>query len=225
ARSFRVYAPVLPGFVGVPDRPADERTLPGYSTWVSRFLDAAGIGPVTLVGHSIGGAIAIQAAHDLPDRVSRVVLVNSVGGGSCSGGGGEASPIRERPLWEWGAVALGEALSLGVYAPPAGTLPNAALADVFGDLGAAWRTALIARSVDLTSELDRLAQRRLPVSLLWGRGDRLIPRASFESLRDSLCAPPVFTVAGGHGWMITDPKYFGNAMRTVLNWIPMKVAA
>jgi pimeloyl-ACP methyl ester carboxylesterase len=106
ARNFRVYAPVIPGFVGVPDRPPDERTLGDYSTWLRQILGAAGIGPVTLVGHSLGGAIAIRAAHDLPDRVSRLVLVNSVGGGSCSGGCGEVRPIRERPLWEWGAAAL-----------------------------------------------------------------------------------------------------------------------
>ncbi|PBC39636.1 alpha/beta hydrolase [Rhodococcus sp. ACS1] len=225
ARNFRVYAPVIPGFVGVPDRPPDERTLGGYSTWLRQILDAAGIGPVTLVGHSLGGAIAIRAAHDLPDRVSRLVLVNSVGGGSRSGGGGEERPIRERPLWEWGAAALREALSRSVLAPTPASLPNARIPYAFCEPGAVWRTADIARSADLTPELDRLAQRGLPVSLLWGRGDRLIPRASFESLRDALRTPPVFTVAGGHGWLITDPKYFGHAMRTVLNWIPPKVAA
>ncbi|KXF55543.1 hydrolase [Rhodococcus sp. SC4] len=224
ARNFRVHAPVIPGFAGVPDRPPDERTLRGCSTWLGQFLNAAGIGPVTLVGHSLGGAIAIQAAHDLPDQISRLVLVNSVGGGSCSGDSGEARSIRDRPLWEWGAAALGEALSISVLAPTPTTLPNATR-NWFCDPGAAWRTAHIARTADLTPELHQLAQRGLPVSLLWGRGDRLIPRASFESLRDSLGTPPVFTVAGGHGWLITDPKYFGNAMRTVLNWLPMNAAA
>lgn len=225
ARNFRVYAPVIPGFASVPDRPPDERTLGGYSTWMGQFLDAAEIGPVTLVGHSLGGAIAIQAAHDLPDRVSRLVLVNSVGGGSCSGGGGDVRPGRDRPLWEWGAAALAEVLSLSVLAPTTAALPNTPRLHAFCDPGAAWRTAHIVRTADLRPELDQLAQRRLPVSLLWGRGDRLIPRASFESLRDALRKPPGFTVAGGHGWLISDPKYFGNAMRTVLNWIPMKAAA
>ncbi|MFE5700299.1 alpha/beta fold hydrolase [Rhodococcus koreensis] len=222
ARNCRVYAPVLSGLVGVPDWPPDERNLGGLSTWLGRFLGATGLGPVTLVGHCVGGAIAIQAAHDFPDRVSRLVLVNSVGGGCRSGRSGEGRPVRERPLGEWGAAALGESLSLSVFAPTTATLSNATLPGAFCDPRVSWRTA---RTADLTPELDRLAQRRLPVALLWGRGDRLISRASFESLRHSLRAPPVFTVSGGHGWLIDDPKYFGNAMRTVLNWVPTKIAA
>ncbi len=227
ARNFRVYAPVIPGFAGTPDRPPDEPTLRGYSTWMGQFLGAAGIGPVTLVGHSFGGAIAIQTAHDLPDQVSRLVLVNSVGGGTWSDTGGAVRPLQERPLWEWGAAALREALSRSMLAPTTATLPNTIVPDAIRDPRTAWRTAHTVRTADLTPELNRLAQRRLPVSLLWGRGDLLIPRASFESLRDALGKPPVFTVAGGHGWLITDPMYFGNAMRTVLNWIwiPTKVAA
>lgn len=221
----RVFAPAVPGFVGASEHPSDDRTLDGCAYWLGRFLDAVGIGPVVLVGHSFGGAIAIQAAHDLPGRVSRLVLVNSVGGEARPDPGGPALSLHERPLWDWGAEALGEALSRIMVFQLAASATHEIFPAALLDPGAVWRTAQIARTANLTPELNRIAERGLPVSLLWGRADRLIPRASFESLRESLRTPPVFTVAGGHGWLINDPKYFGNAMRTVLNWVPTRAAA
>jgi pimeloyl-ACP methyl ester carboxylesterase len=221
----RVFAPAVPGFAGMSDRPPDERTLESYAAWLGQFLDAVGIGPVILMGHSFGGAIAIQTAHDLPDRVSRLILVNSVGGGAGPDPGGPARSFHDRPLWDWGAAVLGEALSRSMFSPTTASPTTTVSPRALRDPGAVWRTAHIARTANVTAELNRIAERGLPVSLLWGRGDRLIPRASFESLRESLRTPSVFTVAGGHGWLITDPKYFGNAMRTVLNWIPTKAAA
>ncbi|MCW0193363.1 MAG: alpha/beta fold hydrolase [Rhodococcus sp.] len=69
---------------------------------MTRFLDAAGVtGPVTVVGHSFGGGVATAVARDFPTRVSRLVLVNSVGG--------QERPIRERPWWNWCGSAMVEA--------------------------------------------------------------------------------------------------------------------
>ncbi|QIX53782.1 alpha/beta hydrolase [Rhodococcus sp. DMU1] len=226
ARNFLVYAPAIPGFAGVPDRPLDERTLTECSAWLGRFLDAAGLGPLTLAGHSFGGAIAIRAAHDLPDRVARLVLVNSVGGGAWPDISTVVPPLDDGPLWERRAAALGDALSFRMLASTmtARRTTPTAFRDRVGGPGTVWRTEPLPQDGDLTAQLNGLARRRLPVSLVWSRGDRLIPRASLESLRDALGRPPVFTVSGGHGWLITDPEYFGNAMRTVLGGLPVEVA-
>jgi pimeloyl-ACP methyl ester carboxylesterase len=59
-------------------------------------------GPVTLIGHSFGGGVAIQTAHDWPRRVARLILVNSIGGSTWSQQRGRARPMRDRPLWDWG---------------------------------------------------------------------------------------------------------------------------
>jgi len=41
---------------------------------VERFIATVQVGqPVTLVGHSFGGGVAIQTAHDWPDRVARLI--------------------------------------------------------------------------------------------------------------------------------------------------------
>ncbi|MGX7728302.1 alpha/beta fold hydrolase [Rhodococcus sp. 2H158] len=225
ARSCRVYAPAIPGFSGVPDRPLDERTVADCAAWLGRFLGAAGLGPVTLVGHSFGGALAIRAAHDLPDQVARLVLVNSVGAGARPDVNGATPPLGDGPLWERGAAALGDALSLRMLAPTTWPRPTITSRHDVGDPASVGRTDPTARGGDLTAELHRLAQRRLPVALVWSRGDRLISRASVESLGACLGGPPVFTVAGGHGWPITDPECFGHTMRTALDRLPTEVAS
>ncbi|MDV7086314.1 alpha/beta fold hydrolase [Rhodococcus opacus] len=213
----RVVTPTLPGFGGTPDHPPEARTFAGYAAWLGRFLDEAGISePVTLVGHSFGGGVAIQAAHDLPERVARLVLVNSVGGGAWSSDGWGIRPIGERPLWDWGASALGEALSIRTIAHTTASLVNGFLPNTLRDPGAVWRTAHLARRADLRHELGVLADRGLPVSLVWGRGDRTIPLASFESMRKALRNPTVLTVTGGHGWLIHDPTSFADAVRRAL---------
>jgi pimeloyl-ACP methyl ester carboxylesterase len=45
--------------------------------WLGRVMDAAGIGRVALVGHSMGGAIALETAAALPQRVSRIALLGT----------------------------------------------------------------------------------------------------------------------------------------------------
>lgn len=61
--------------------------------------------------------------------------------------------------------------------------------------------------------------------LLWGRDDRVIPSASFVSMRSALVDPPAITVPGGHSWLIDDPEGFGQAMKTVFDQDPLEVVA
>ncbi|MCK8672033.1 alpha/beta fold hydrolase [Rhodococcus sp. HM1] len=221
ARSCRVYAPAVPGLTAAPVRPLDRKTLAACSTWLGRFLDAVGLWSVTLLAHSFGGALAIQTAHDLPDRVARLVLVNSVGGGAWPDLGGAVPPLGDGPVRGRGTT-LEEAQSLRILASATPSRPTGNDGGVPETVGL---TDRVPPDRDLTAELTRLAQRHLPVSLVWSRGDRLIPRASIETLRSVLGRPRMFTVSGGHGWPITAPEYFGNAMRTVLNGFPIEVAS
>ncbi|GAA4971624.1 pimeloyl-ACP methyl ester carboxylesterase [Nonomuraea thailandensis] len=69
----RVTAPDLPGFGGTP-LGATVPTLAGYAAWLGAFLDACGIERAGIAGRSLGGRIALRAALDLPDRVSRVAV-------------------------------------------------------------------------------------------------------------------------------------------------------
>ncbi|MGW3498055.1 alpha/beta fold hydrolase [Streptomyces sp. NPDC001020] len=72
ARSRRVYALDLRGH-GRSDWPGDY-SLELMQADVLRFLDALRLGPVDLIGHSMGGIVAYLIAEAHPQRVSRLVL-------------------------------------------------------------------------------------------------------------------------------------------------------
>jgi pimeloyl-ACP methyl ester carboxylesterase len=78
---YRVYSLDLAGSGW--SEPLDEPyTLPALARFVAGFLDAVGIAePAHVVGNSLGGAVAMRLAVDAPDRVASLALVNSAGFG------------------------------------------------------------------------------------------------------------------------------------------------
>jgi pimeloyl-ACP methyl ester carboxylesterase len=81
AKSYRVIAPDIVGF-GYTQRPAD--VYYSLGTWVDHvwaFLDALGIGTVSLIGNSLGGRIGLAMAEQHPERLDRMVLMGAPGVG------------------------------------------------------------------------------------------------------------------------------------------------
>ncbi|MGC3937273.1 alpha/beta fold hydrolase [Roseobacter sp. EG26] len=73
AASRELIAVDLPGFGENRDLPVIN-TIKGFADWVIAKLDAKGIGTFNLMGHSMGGMIAQQIAHQVPDRIEKLVL-------------------------------------------------------------------------------------------------------------------------------------------------------
>ena len=63
-----------------------------YTLDVSQLLDALGVFPITIIGHSLGGSIALQYTGTYPDRVQKVVAIEGLGP--------PPGMIRERPAQE-----------------------------------------------------------------------------------------------------------------------------
>jgi pimeloyl-ACP methyl ester carboxylesterase len=76
AEHFRTYSFDFWGF-GDSRSQHTEENIRTYSDQVVRFIDELGIDRIVLVGHSMGGMVAMQTALDYPDRVSRVVTVGA----------------------------------------------------------------------------------------------------------------------------------------------------
>ena len=72
-----VIAPDLPGN-GLSGR-LRKHTFDAYVSFLPRFLDALGVEKADLLGHSMGGQIAIAAAAASPDRFRTLILVDSAG--------------------------------------------------------------------------------------------------------------------------------------------------
>jgi pimeloyl-ACP methyl ester carboxylesterase len=78
---YRIIAPDLLGH-GQSDKPRADYSLGAFAVWLRDFLDALDIPAATLVGHSLGGGIALQLVYQHRQYCRRLVLVNSGGLGS-----------------------------------------------------------------------------------------------------------------------------------------------
>jgi pimeloyl-ACP methyl ester carboxylesterase len=207
----QVYAPALPGFGGTPDLPSKDLSFVGYAAWVQAFLEAVGVHePVFAVGHSFGGGVAIKLAHDYPEKVRYLVLVNSVGGSTWSSAGSKVRSMADRPLWDWG-IHFPEDIMVRHATRILPVILEDAIPNLLRNPLALWKVANLARRADLTHELGELKRRKLPVVVLWGDKDTLIPRPSFDALCAAIGSQGE-VVAGRHSWLLADPDAFGEVM-------------
>jgi pimeloyl-ACP methyl ester carboxylesterase len=190
AERYQVVAPDLLGH-GQSAKPRGDYSLGAYAASVRDLLVALGHKRATVVGHSLGGGVAMQFAYEYPPFAERLVLVSS------GGLGPEVHPMLRAatlpgselvlPFIAHGrlhgiAAAVGQALEwLGLRAGP----DLAEMARGYGSLAdAGARQAFIhtLRAVlDVTgqrvSATDRLyLGELLPSLIIWGSRDPLIPR-------------------------------------------------
>jgi pimeloyl-ACP methyl ester carboxylesterase len=211
----RVIAPALPGF-GRSDALPGEYTFEKLANWVDDLLDHLGVeDPAAFVGHSFGGAVVTATAWHHEERVRSLTLVNSVGGSVWRTGQRGEQSLADRPLWDWGLRLPGE-FGKRHYRK---VLP-VVLRDVVGNAltnpGAVWRAADLARTADLREELATLAERGLPVSILWGSEDNVVPEATFLAMCEALGAPGDIIEDAGHSWLLADPEGFGELVTNSL---------
>src|SRR3954451_8216254 len=78
AGSHTVLAPDLLGH-GSSEQPRGDYSVAGYANGMRDLLSVLDIEQATVVGHSLGGGIALQFAYQFPERCQRLVLVGSGG--------------------------------------------------------------------------------------------------------------------------------------------------
>src|SRR4029453_1513148 len=77
-----VFSVDLPGF-GQSAKPRTNYRLGYFANALRGFMDALGLAQASLVGHSLGGAVAITLALMHPSRVERLALVGGIVPGCC----------------------------------------------------------------------------------------------------------------------------------------------
>ncbi len=188
AESFRVYALDWPGY-GESEPPERSPTTEYYIGVLDGFLDAVGVERPSLVGVSLGGAIAIGYALSRPERVHRLVAIDSYGlGGSVPGGSAAAAVVRSPLLGAlWWAIRNSRLLAFlclrAAVHPP--NLTDELYNDVLRQLHrpnatAAWQAFQRAeiRSEGLrTNYAGKLSDLLVPTLFVHGEHDALIPVA------------------------------------------------
>ncbi len=78
SRSYQVYALDLPGF-GLSEMPSTAWDASDYAKFLSAFFHKLNIDKAHLIGHSYGGRISIVMAAEEPEKVDKLILVDSAG--------------------------------------------------------------------------------------------------------------------------------------------------
>lgn len=73
-RHFTIYTVDLPGF-GAMRRSAEPFSIRGAAAWLRNFLHALQLERVSLIGHSMGGLIAVLFAAECPAQLQQLILV------------------------------------------------------------------------------------------------------------------------------------------------------
>lgn len=228
ARTHTVIAPDLPGH-GLSDPPAGDYSLGAHACAMRDLLLALGHPRASVVGHGLGGAVAMQSAYQFPERIERVVLISSggLGAGVTSIRGAAGVP---------GAESLVDALStiparltprlLGVLPSLAGRSDARALGDVLRPLtdGHQRRTFLRTartviqwrgQTVSASHQLGLLNE--IPVLVVWGANDKTIPPRHHRALAERVPHAVIVEIAdGGHYPQETAPEQMLSALQTFL---------
>ena len=179
-------------------------TLAQYADDIDAFATALGLENFTLVGHSMGGGVAMQYALKYQERLKSLVLVDPL------------SPLGmklDQPTTDWINSVQGQEegqrmIVLGAFAtPPTGEYLEQLVADAV-----AWGKAIYLGTMDDMAKFnvsDQLSSITVPTLLIWGDKDGVIP---FEGIADAFTKIPncAFEVwhGVGHSGPIENPERF-----------------
>ena len=231
ADSYTVIAPDLIGH-GDSATPRGDYSLGAHAAAIRDLLAALGVRHASIVGHSLGGGVAMQFFWQFPERVDRLVLVSSGGLGprvspllrlAALPGASPALALAARPRVVTGIGALAGALERR-GSPKAVYL--SAIARALRPLqGSGARRAFLQtlRAVidargQRVSAVDRLyLLGPVPTMVVWGERDRTIPVADGRAAHEAIPHSRFETLPkAAHFPHLEDPEGLAAALRDFL---------
>jgi acetyl esterase len=223
AEHFRVIAPEHPG-AGASEGGEQLGSVYELVLHYLDLFDALHLDRLTLVGHSFGGMVAAELAACAPERVRRLVLLDALGLWD-----------DRMPVADYNAMAPDQ-LVRRLFADPAGPAAEAfrslpedpegrvrALVDRIATLAATNQFVWPIPDKGLAGRLDRV---RMPVLVLWGLQDGIVPPAYAERFAGLLPAATVRWVEGaGHFPHVERPEAVLEATVAFLRGEPVPEAA
>jgi pimeloyl-ACP methyl ester carboxylesterase len=227
ADRFTVVAPDLLGHGGSA-KPRGDYSLGSHASGVRDVLAALGHESATVVGHSLGGGIAMQFSYQFPERCERLVLVSSGGLG------------RDVHLILRAATLPGSELVLpliaGTRVRDTGAAVGRLLGRVglrpgadFGEMASGYASLADAEArhafvQTMRSVIDAGGQRvsarnrlylasELPTLIVWGAGDRIIPASHGEEAHAEMPGSRLEVLEGaGHFPHLGEPDRFAEIL-------------
>jgi pimeloyl-ACP methyl ester carboxylesterase len=231
AKHYTVIAPDLLGH-GRSDKPRADYSIAAYANAMRDLLSVLGVERVTVVGHSLGGGVAMQFLYQFPELCERLVLVSS--GGVCS----DVNAL----------LRLAAAPNAELVLPLFGLASTRAFVHWFCKLSRHWGSDISVDADDLLRVLDTLpdltARRaflrtlrsvvdwsgqavtmldrcylagHVPTLLIWGSRDAVIPARHAEIANMAVPGSHLEIFEGaGHFPFRTDPDRFVSVLERFL---------
>jgi pimeloyl-ACP methyl ester carboxylesterase len=211
AQRYRVYALDLPGF-GESDKGNHLYTPDNFARVIESVLEKRVTRPFTLIGHSMGGAIALAYAAEYPQRLSRLVLVDAAG-------------VLHRSVYAEFLMRAGAQRAIGLDSPWFETVSRAIQIraenwPIRGELAlqrAGVRRRLLrgdpsAISAFAMVEHDfsrTLREIAVPTLVVWGADDMIAPPRTGQALASAIPHARLVVMEGaGHAPMVQMPDRF-----------------
>lgn len=211
--TFDVMAPDLLGYGDSDKRLDADLSIAAQARYMVAFMESVGVHQAAVVGHDIGGGIAQLMAVDEPQRVARLILIDSVVDNNW--------PIPDiarlkEPVWDQLMVNLdlrnGFRKGLETGTTTEGVVTDELVDEwtrPFQDLGgrrAYLRAARALNNRDLTSRSRHIQDVETPTLILWGANDRYLEPHWADTLKHKLRDTTVEIVdPGGHFLPIDRP--------------------
>jgi pimeloyl-ACP methyl ester carboxylesterase len=231
AGDYRLLMPDLLGFAHAPT-PPPPYTAARWAEQIGALLDATATRRAVVVGHSLGGLVALTTARRFPERCAGLVLLNSIGLAlpdaerALRGAPGNllrllrAPGVGEAIFWAVrGNRRLARGLALGAY-HRADRAPEDAV-EVWLDL--IHRPAAHRAYLSVARQLERLVVQAapgeidLPTLIIWGAEDRGMPATLAEGFRALIPRARLALIADcGHVPQCEDPVAVAGHLRPFL---------
>lgn len=191
--SFRVLSPTIPGFapsLKYKDLKKQDHLIDALISW----FDALRLEDVTLIGHSMGGALAVRLAVERGASLKKLILVDSVGLPFERKDGGWVKSWFSKRWYSYrtyGVITVFRYIDRSFFT-------NAIFR--FRDLKT---LSHFARKVDIK---DQARSIQTPTSILWGDADDFTPIAIGRELQGILPNAKLKIVSGNHDWPLFRPQ-------------------
>jgi pimeloyl-ACP methyl ester carboxylesterase len=220
---FKVVAIDTAGHGGTAVLPRDGLELAAYSRLLGRVVSELGIRRAVYAGHSMGGRLVTELAAEDPNRAVAVVLIDAIVGDAWD------QIVTACKWWPpllgfFSTAAVVDSLTTISLDDASQTAKLARLwaRTAWGDLTRPWQLLMpflsVLRSPGSRDMLDALRQAEVPVIVLHGDQDFVVPLAAGRDAARRAGGDLVVIRNGTHSWLLKDPETFpaimGEQVRT-----------
>ncbi|QTE37064.1 alpha/beta hydrolase [Mucilaginibacter gossypii] len=212
---YRVIIPMLPVY----DMPLISTGVKSLSKFVHKFIKFKKLSNITLLGNSLGGHVALVYLTTHPENIKALVLTGSSGLYENAFGG--SFPRRESIDF------VREKVQFTFYDPAIAT--DELVLDVFqtiNDRHKVIRLLAMAKSAIRHNMKKDLHKITIPVSLIWGRNDKITPPEVAVEFHELLPDSELHWIDKcGHAPMMEHPEEFNTLLKQFLTKLETKVNA